>query len=286
MLLGHTLRQAGTCFIYGTLTHYGRPSQAIRLHTPTLARPQVEGHQRPHNTAHAKPTRLTHIRFRLIRVRSPLLTESLLFSLPAGTEMFHFPTFPPHTLYIQMRVTTHNMPRGYPIRTPSDHRSFTNSPRLIAGYHVLHRLLMPRHPPCALEHSHTTTHHKNGTQPCTSRITQETQQKQNHNRRNTTQRCFPRCSRPLSTYTTTPRHPHPPPATTGAACRARNQKNNHNPHGLPVCSPRTQQRVRPTNNKPQRPVTNRKSLRCSTHEQPPQTHTACTWQHDKSVLAP
>ena len=69
--------------------------------------------------------------------------------------MFHFPTFPPHTLYIQMRVTTHNMPRGFPIRTPSDHRSFTNSPRLIAGYHVLHRLLMPRHPPCALEHSHT-----------------------------------------------------------------------------------------------------------------------------------
>ena len=155
MLLGHTLRQIGTCFIYGTLTHSGRPSQIIRLHTPTPARPHVEDHQWPHNTAHATPTRLTHIRFRLIRVRSPLLTESFLFSLPVGTEMFHFPTFPPHTLYIQMRVTTHNMPRGFPIRTPSDHRSFTNSPRLIAGYHVLHRLLMPRHPPCALEHSHT-----------------------------------------------------------------------------------------------------------------------------------
>lgn len=180
MLLGHTLRQIGTCFIYGTLTHSGRPSQIIRLHTPTPARPHVEDHQWPHNTAHATPTRLTHIRFRLIRVRSPLLTESFLFSLPVGTEMFHFPTFPPHTLYIQMRVTTHNMPRGFPIRTPSDHRSFTNSPRLIAGYHVLHRLLMPRHPPCALEHSHTPQ-----TQVRTSRITQETQQKQNHNRRNT-----------------------------------------------------------------------------------------------------
>src|SRR5699024_12317472 len=68
-----------------------------------------------------------------------LLTESQLFSSPVGTEMFHFPTFPPHTLYIQMRVTTHNMPRGSPIRTPSDHSSFTNSPRLIAGYRVLHR---------------------------------------------------------------------------------------------------------------------------------------------------
>lgn len=29
-------------------------------------------------------------------------------SLPVGTEMFHFPTFPPHTLYIQVRVTRHD----------------------------------------------------------------------------------------------------------------------------------------------------------------------------------
>ena len=44
----------------------------------------------------------------LIRVRSPLLTESLLFSLPVGTEMFHFPTFPPHALCVQARVTPHD----------------------------------------------------------------------------------------------------------------------------------------------------------------------------------
>ena len=41
---------------------------------------------------------------------------------------------------------------GYPIRTPSDHSSVDNSPRTIAASHVLHRLLMPRHPPCALQH--------------------------------------------------------------------------------------------------------------------------------------
>ena len=41
---------------------------------------------------------------------------------------------------------------GSPIRTPSDHSSFGNSPRLIAAYYVLHRLLVPRHPPCALTH--------------------------------------------------------------------------------------------------------------------------------------
>ena len=61
---------------------------------------------------------ITHDRFSLIRVRSPLLTESLLFSLPVGTEMFHFPTFPPHTLYIQVWVTAHDDGRVSPFGHP------------------------------------------------------------------------------------------------------------------------------------------------------------------------
>ena len=40
--------------------------------------------------------------------------------------------------------------QGFPIRKSMDQSSFTNSPWLIAGYNVLHRLLMPRHPPIAL----------------------------------------------------------------------------------------------------------------------------------------
>ncbi len=51
---------------------------------------------------------ITCNRFSLIRFRSPLLTESRLFSLPVGTEMFHFPTFPPHALCVQARVTPHD----------------------------------------------------------------------------------------------------------------------------------------------------------------------------------
>src|SRR5262245_64157561 len=39
---------------------------------------------------------------------------------------------------------------GYPIRTPWDHSLVDSSPRPIAASHVLHRLLMPRHPPYAL----------------------------------------------------------------------------------------------------------------------------------------
>jgi hypothetical protein len=54
-----------------------------------------------------RPPAITHDRFSLFRVRSPLLTESLLFSLPVGTEMFHFPTFPLSALYIQAEVMGH-----------------------------------------------------------------------------------------------------------------------------------------------------------------------------------
>src|SRR3954462_12004025 len=46
--------------------------------------------------------------------------------------------------------TTQLVP-GFPIRTPWDHSSVDSSPRPIAASHVLHRLLVPRHPPSALD---------------------------------------------------------------------------------------------------------------------------------------
>src|ERR1700748_2981172 len=39
---------------------------------------------------------------------------------------------------------------GFPIRESTGHRLLSASPWLIAAVHVLHRLLVPRHPPCAL----------------------------------------------------------------------------------------------------------------------------------------
>ena len=144
---------------YGAPTLSGRPFKTVHLclHiTPTV---RQNHHGKSHNPAHATPAGYhTWKRFSLIRVRSPLLTESLLFSLPAGTEMFHFPAFPPRTLCVQMRVTQSpkSVVRGFPIRTSWDQRSVINSPRLIADSYVLLRLLMPRHPPCALKN--LTTH--------------------------------------------------------------------------------------------------------------------------------
>ena len=79
----------------------------------------LEAQQRP-TTCPTTPTMqplpgITHDRFSLIRFRSPLLPESLLFSLPVGTEMFHFPTFPLPALYIQAGVTrSARRPAGFP----------------------------------------------------------------------------------------------------------------------------------------------------------------------------
>ena len=41
-------------------------------------------------------------------------------------------------------------PVGFPIRKSPGQSLFSGSPRLIAAYHVLHRLPLPRHPPYAL----------------------------------------------------------------------------------------------------------------------------------------
>src|SRR5207248_10718885 len=45
---------------------------------------------------------------------------------------------------------------GFPIRTSPDQSLVADSPGLIAGSYVLLRLLVPRHPPCALNNLATT----------------------------------------------------------------------------------------------------------------------------------
>ena len=107
-------------FAYGSRTLYARPFKTVRLPPSfvTVARAGRPWMLCP-TTPHTQPLPgITRIRFSLIRFRSPLLTESLLFSLPVGTEMFHFPTFPPSTLYIQVQVTRHHScwvsPFGHP----------------------------------------------------------------------------------------------------------------------------------------------------------------------------
>jgi hypothetical protein len=130
------------------------------------------------------PVPLT-ITARLVPVRSPLLGEYLLISFPTGTEMFQFPAFALLTLCIQIKSTcfnqrsfaVHSTPepamgrsRSVRFRSRGNNKTTNNrrlsggfphsdipgskgalaSPGLIAECHVLHRLLLPRHPPNAL----------------------------------------------------------------------------------------------------------------------------------------
>ena len=67
-------------------------------------------------------------RFGLFPFRSPLLRESRLLSLPVGTEMFHFPTFPPPALCVQAGVMGNYALSGFPIRKSPD-QSLLAAPR-------------------------------------------------------------------------------------------------------------------------------------------------------------
>ena len=88
-------------------------------------------------------------RFGLFRVRSPLLAESLLFSLPAGTEMVHFPALSSFAYGLSEGSIGINQ-GGFPHSDIPGSKLVCSSPRLIAAYRVLHRLLAPRHSPYAL----------------------------------------------------------------------------------------------------------------------------------------
>src|SRR5689334_9038928 len=69
---------------------------------------------------------------------------------------------------------------GFPIRKPPDQSLVDGSPGTIVASHVLHRFLVPRHPPCALKNLATdarvhcavlkqrpTTHHPEPEFECT-----------------------------------------------------------------------------------------------------------------------
>ena len=71
-----------------------------------------------HNASPTTPVQPRPRRFRLFPVRSPLLGESLLFSLPPGTEMFQFPGFASQGLCIQPRDDISSRCRVAPFGNP------------------------------------------------------------------------------------------------------------------------------------------------------------------------
>ena len=102
-------------FKYEAITRYGQASQPVfliwKFVTSRTAVRQFQLVPQPHSNSgwHL----LTSLWFRLLRVRSPLLTDSLLVSFPQGTKMFQFPCLPPYgyAFTIQYYDMTHS---GFP----------------------------------------------------------------------------------------------------------------------------------------------------------------------------
>ena len=92
----------------------------------------------------------TSLRFGLFRFRSPLLTESILFLFLRLLRCFTSPGIACFSLSLFRKrrycITNIRLPHS----EISGSKRVCRSPKLIAAYHVLHRLLAPRHSSCAL----------------------------------------------------------------------------------------------------------------------------------------
>ena len=88
-------------------------------------------------------------RFGLFRFRSPLLTESHVVFSSSGYLDVSVHRVPLLTLCIGVRILE-VCSSGFPHSEISGSKDICSSPKLIAAYHVFHRLLVPRHPPYAL----------------------------------------------------------------------------------------------------------------------------------------
>ena len=93
-------------------------------------------------------------RFGLFPFRSPLLRKSherlaLFVFSSSGYLDVSVHRVPPAYLWIQYAVTG-VLPAGFPHSDIGGSMDICSSPPLFAAYHVFLRLLVPRHPPCAL----------------------------------------------------------------------------------------------------------------------------------------
>ena len=89
------------------------------------------------------------LRFGLFPFRSPLLWKSHVVFSSSGYLDVSVHRVPFHTLWIGVWMTE-VCSAGFPHSDISGSMDICSSPKLFAAYHVFHRLLVPRHPPCAL----------------------------------------------------------------------------------------------------------------------------------------
>ena len=123
-------RSLSSDFMYGAFTLSGGTSQTLPLSYESLI------------TVHNPRTHA--LWFRLLPFRSPLLWKSSFLSFPRPVQ-----AVPDVTLWIHV-TTTEVCSARFPHSDISGSLDMCSSPKLFAAYHVFHRLLVPRHPPCAL----------------------------------------------------------------------------------------------------------------------------------------
>ena len=87
--------------------------------------------------------------FGLFPFRSPLLRKSIFLSLPPVTKMFQFTGLHLHNYVFIMQYLRITI-GGFPHSEISGSKRTYSSPKHIVVRHVLHLLLVPRHPPSAL----------------------------------------------------------------------------------------------------------------------------------------
>ena len=87
--------------------------------------------------------------FGLFPFRSPLLWKSIFSFSSSGYLDVSVHRVPFHTLWIGVWMTGVR-PAGFPHSDICGSMDICSSPQLFAAYHVFLRLLVPRHPPCAL----------------------------------------------------------------------------------------------------------------------------------------
>ena len=128
-------RQAASDFGYGAITLSGRLSQC---RSPVLGRSLTRSEPRgARATVWALPLSLA-------------ATHGIDVSFSSSGYLdVSVPRVPLRTLWIHVRMTE-GCSAGFPHSEISGSMDMCSSPKLIAAYHVFHRLSVPRHPPCAL----------------------------------------------------------------------------------------------------------------------------------------
>ncbi len=144
VVLGNGTQEGTEPFAYGAVTLFGGTFQgpSARLVLDNFPACAV---LRPTTPREPKPSR-----FGLFRVRSPLLTESLICFL--FLRVLRWFTSPGLLLpaYEFSRGSSDLTRKGLPHSEIPGSKPVCGSPRLIAACHVLHRFSAPRHPPSTL----------------------------------------------------------------------------------------------------------------------------------------